>query len=77
MVNTILVAGAEHVSLLFKLLLSFVFGLLTHFFKVGFCLPMLCDWWLFDVRSEIFTTLLLGHLSMIFRLKSQVKILSL
>ncbi len=30
---------------------------------------MLCDWWLFDVRSEIFTTLLLGHLSMLFRLK--------
>jgi hypothetical protein len=38
MVNTILVAAAEHVSLLFKLLLSFVFGLLTHFFKVGFFL---------------------------------------
>jgi hypothetical protein len=24
---------------------------------------MLCDWWLFDVRSEIFTTLLLGSLN--------------
>ncbi len=24
--------------MLFKLLFSFVFGLLTHFFKVGFCL---------------------------------------
>jgi hypothetical protein len=30
---------------------------------------MLCDWWLFDVRSEIFTISLLGHLSMLFRLK--------
>jgi hypothetical protein len=38
-------------SLLFKLLLSFVFGLLTHFFKIGFCLSHAL--WLVAVWCQI------------------------
>ncbi len=38
-------------SLLFKLLLSFVFGLLTHFFQVGFCLSHAL--WLVAVWCQI------------------------